>query len=554
MVRLFASNETNFNHNKWVLSECISCYVTETTDGIFDLDLVYPLHDMKGFSKYIVRKNIIKCPISQTDPRGEQLFVIRKAKPNTKDKTITVYAQAIARYDLMTNFVLGIRVPAGKTRKEAGQILLSACVENRGEYIGTLDTNTNTSINLGINEDTGAVINYLDIDYISPLEGFLGDERSIQNAYGGEIVFNNKEVNMVDSRGADYNILIKSGKNLEELEQEIDDTDSENFATALIMCSSDGVYLPNNEIIYSSNASVLGKYYKKVVCEDVSLVNDSSEALNVVYAQLRERATKLFNEGIDKIKINTRISYVQLMNTEEYKPYKSLFTEKCEIGNNVTARYYKKDDSNVFIEGVGRVSKIKFDVLKNRIEEIEIGERKKSIVNTITDISNDTKTINDKTNKNSKKVKNLKVTMEENNNSIILSITNLKNDTTTKFTILDGQIASKVSEEDFGTLIEQNSQSVVTTIHGESDNQVTINSNGLTVTGGGFLFENIDGEDILKCHTNGAVRVGNVDWDFDKSIDYVLLGGYPLRVYLQAEYIWGLEDKIEAVLQDYDLI
>ena len=39
------------------------------------------------------------------------------------------------------------------------------------------------------------------------------------------------EINMVDERGTDNNILIESGKNLEELQQDIDDLDTENFAS-----------------------------------------------------------------------------------------------------------------------------------------------------------------------------------------------------------------------------------------------------------------------------------------------------------------------------------
>jgi hypothetical protein len=106
---------------------------------------------------------------------------------------------------------------------------------------------------------------------------------------------------MVDERGTDNNILIESGKNLEELQQDIDDLDTENFATAVLPCSADGVYLPNSEIIYSPNATTLGKVFKRVVYDDVTLVNNTTEALNVVYAQLRERVQKDFDNGLDKL-------------------------------------------------------------------------------------------------------------------------------------------------------------------------------------------------------------------------------------------------------------
>jgi phage minor structural protein len=191
------------------------------------------------------------------------------------------------------NMVLGLEVPAGTTRKGACQQLLSKCVEPHNFYIGNLDTNTNTNINLGLEEKTGNVINYLDISGISALKAFLSDsENSIFKAWGGEIIYNNSEINMVDERGTDHNILIESEKNLEELQQDIDDTDTENFATAVLPCSSDGVYLPNSEIIYSPNAAILGKVFKRIVFDDVTLATNTPEAFEVVYTQLRERQVK----------------------------------------------------------------------------------------------------------------------------------------------------------------------------------------------------------------------------------------------------------------------
>jgi len=400
LIRLFDKNENNFNHNKYILSECLSCYVTETTDGILDLDLEYPLKDSKDLSNLLVRENIIKCPISTTDSRGEQLFTVRTRNPSTSNNCIKIYAQAKARRDLDMNMVLGLEVPAGKTRKEALQMLLGKCVEQQGYYVGSLDTNTNTVINLGIDEKTGEIINYLDVSGISPRKSILDEnENSIFKAYGGEIIYNNFELNMVDERGTDHTFEIRSGKNLEELEQTIDDTDTENFATAVLPCSSDGVYLPNSEIIYSPNAAIVGKIFKKVVFDDVKLVDNSQEAIDIVYAQLRERTQKLFDDGLDKLKINNTVKFTQLANTEEYKDFAIL--EKCEIGNNVTIKYYNPNDpeKKIYIEATGRVTKIKFNVVTNKIEEVEIGERKKkNILNTINNTSDIAATTTNKVN------------------------------------------------------------------------------------------------------------------------------------------------------------
>ncbi|MFT8351295.1 phage tail spike protein [Clostridium saccharoperbutylacetonicum] len=519
MIKLFDSKETNFTHCKWVLSEALSCFITETVDGLFDLDLVYPLEDGKSLSQYLVNGNIIKAPISETDTRGPQLFTIRHRSPNTKSKIVTIYAQAIARRELDLNMVLGLEVPAGKTRKEACQMLLDKCVESHRYHIGSLDTNPNTSINLGLDENTGGIINYLDISGISPRKAFLSDsENSIFKAYGGELIYNNFEINMVDKRGSDHSFLIKSGKNLEELQQDFDDLDNENFATAILPCSSDGVFLPNSEIIYSPNTSTLGKRFKKVVFDDVSLVDDSQEALNIVYDQLRERVQKLFNNGLDKIKVSNTINFVQLSNTEEYKDFKNV--EKCEIGNNVAVKYYRRDDENQtpYLESVGRVTEIKFNVLRNRIEEVKIGDgNSTNIVNIINSATTTANTANTKGNQNKaeikkvkKKTSDLQVVMEKRDNEIELSVTNLRTNTQSSINIMENKIESKVSKGDFGSMIEQNFDSIVETINDGTEHKCIFNKDGLTVRSGGYKIVDEHGNIVMKFDSDGVANLGAV--------------------------------------------
>jgi len=548
MIRLFLEleekNKSNadiskYNHNKRVLTDAISCTVTETTDGIFDLDLVYLLNDSKSLSQLLVRNNIIKCPISQTDSRGEQLFTIRKRNPSTKDNRITIYAQSKPRRDLDLNMVIGMRTTGTQTRKQSLQMLLNACVEPHNYVVGSLDTNANTIINLGLDETTGNVINYLDINGISPRTGLLSDsENSILKAFGGEIIFNNFELNMVDERGTGNTILIKSGKNLEDLQQEIDDTDLEGLATAILPCSADGFYLPNSEIIYSPNTSLYGDpIFKKIVFDDVTAVNDTPQAINVVYEQLKERVQNKFNDGMDKLKINNTINFIQLANTEEYKNYASL--EKCEIGNNVIVRYYKRDSQDVFLEATGRVIKIVFNVLKNKIEEVEVGERKKkSIVDTINSTTSNITNVNNKTNSNTDKIKKVKVasdkaindltvTMEKSDTGILLEVHNNKDDADTKIELLDksiqlrvltdtynseidileGSIEAKVEKDGFGSYLKQFYNEIMASVYDGTNHTVTLNTDGLSVGNGAFTIRDDNGNVIFRVNTDGSVGI-----------------------------------------------
>ncbi|WP_315069610.1 hypothetical protein [uncultured Clostridium sp.] len=530
-VSLFLKGTTDFNNNGMVLDEWIkdSLKITESIEGIFDLEGDYPIQDSKDISQYLVQGNIIRSPIY--DDRPEQLFRIRKTSLDSSGSKISVYAQAIGRCDLMNDFVFGggssPLVPAGKTRKEAVALVLAAAQDNGSKFhVGNLDTNTNTNINLGLDENTGNVINYVDVSYVSPLTGILDNTdnaKTIYNAYGGEIIFNNFTIDMVDERGKiDNPFIIRSGKNLQEFQQDVDDI-SDDFATVLIMKSSDGIYLPNNEVIVSPNVGILGKKYKVIVCEDVSAVDDTTEALNVVYEQLRERGQNKFaKDGIDALTVSNTVKFAQLKKTEQYKDYNIL--EKCELGNNVTIIYDKLNDLTV----TARVTKIVYNPLaltgQGKILEVTIGNRKKAnIVDIINNATNTANTANTKSNNNTAKIKKIKkdtskaindltVIMQENDDSILLEVKNNKTDTDTKIEVLDGEIDSCVTKGEFGSYIKQNYDSVTEAIIDATGTHRNIFAgNGLTIENGGLYVKDSNGNGIFYFTTSGHAVVGDID-------------------------------------------
>ncbi len=494
LIKLFDSNETNFKHNKNILSECLSASITEDIEGTLELDLEYPLFDKKNLSKQLSIGKIIKAPVY--DNRPDQLFKIRKPTISTSNKTVSIYAQAIGYADLGSNIVLGCHIPAGTTRKQAISMLLNARQQKIRDYhVGSLDTSTNININLGLEEETGNVINYLDIDYKSPLKGLLDDsENSIYKAYRGEMIWDNFEINMVDKRGFDNKFTIRSGKNLSDLEKEISDMD-DNFATALIMCSSDGLYLPNNEIIYSPLANKYDRYYYKVVnCDDVSLEDlitensteqDIEKAKNIVYEQLRERAQKYFNEGMAELLGSYTINFLELAKSEEYKDYVQL--THCSIGNEVTTIYPELD-----LKVTTRVTKIKYNVLKDEIEEITVGNIKKDIVDSVNSTENKVEEVK-------QDATNTKFSLKKNTKEINANID-----------ILNDKIELKISSDDMWSLIEMYPGKILLAVNDEENGtDVIINVDGLEVHKGKFSMFNEDGENVLYCSTSGKVATNS---------------------------------------------
>lgn len=491
-IKLFESNATNFNTCKNIMSECLSAIMTENIDGTFDIEIDYPMFDNKGLSKLIDRGLIVKCPTY--DNRPDQLFKIRKRNRSTSDKKISVYAECIARADLDSNIILGVQVPAGKTRKEAIAIVLNAIQDKRRIYnVGNKDTNTNTSINMGLDEN-GNVINYLDVSYISPLSALLSEtENSIYKAYGGEMEFNNFVINMLDERGNDNSFTIRSGKNLSDLEEEISDM-GEEFATALIMCSADGLYLPNNEIIYSSYANSYDRYFYKVItCSDVNfedLITENSteadieQAKQIVYAQLRERAQKYFNEQNDRLFGSYTINFVELAKSEEYKDYAEL--THCALGNKVKTIY---PALNLNVES--RVTEIKYNILTDKIEEITVG---RPVTHNVADTINSTQTT---ANTAVKKVEETSTTLKKNTKKINASIQELGD-----------EILLTVKKDEFGAMIDMHYDEILLAVNDERNGtDVTITTEGMSIYKGKFRMYDEENQEIFGVNTSGRIRV-----------------------------------------------
>ncbi|WP_252225094.1 MULTISPECIES: phage tail protein [unclassified Clostridium] len=98
-------------------------------------------------------------------------------------------------------------------------------------------------------------------------------------------------------------------------------------------------------------------------------------------------------------------------------------------------------------------------------------------------------------------------------------------------------IKTKVSEKEMWSSIEQNASKITACIHGETDNMVQLDSNGLTVTNGGFRYENEDGDTLLESKAKG-VRLGDSSWDKKTAMKNIVLGAVPLDNYFMLSNIY----------------
>ena len=97
---LYVANETNFNHNGvGVLSDCVSCVVTEERNGIYECEFSYPITG--AFYGEISPDRIVKVKASEYAD-GQLFRIYRSSKPI--NGIVKFYCQHIS-YDLNTNIV-----------------------------------------------------------------------------------------------------------------------------------------------------------------------------------------------------------------------------------------------------------------------------------------------------------------------------------------------------------------------------------------------------------------------------------------------------------------
>lgn len=345
---LYASNETNFTTNGLgALCDAISCRVSEERNGVYELEMVYPISG-RGFSDISDRSVIKAIPSPYRKP---QLFrVYRHTKPLSG--SVTFYARHIS-YDLSG---IPVRPFTAGTASEAITGVPSASVINNPFEFWT-------------DKQTAASYDYkAPANARSVLGGVSG---SILDVYGGEYEFDNFTVKLYANRGRDNGVTIRYGKNLTDLEQERNISNVytgvypywvDNEGLSLVTCEP--------EIVKAE-----GKFgFEKILIADFS--SDFQEAPTP--EQLKERAERYIRDnkiGVPSVSITT--NFVALDQTVEYAGLRLL--EKCDLCDTVTVQFEK-----LGVNVKAKIIKIVTDVLREKYESVEIGDAKANFTDTVT--------------------------------------------------------------------------------------------------------------------------------------------------------------------------
>ncbi|WP_428817311.1 phage tail spike protein [Clostridium butyricum] len=517
MINLYEKNEINFKHNAYVLNEVIKAEIEEEINTSFDLNFSYPVNDSKGISSMLVPGAIIKVPV--WDKRESQLFVIRRSKPSLDNLNVNVFAQHILTCKLDNNVVLDTNI-VNKTRKEAVSQILNSTINKHNFIVGNKDINTS--------------VNNLRIVRYSPLEALIGDKNNtIINRYGGEIIFDNFNVNIIDSIGENRGIQVSYAKNITGATMTLEDTD---LITEIIPLGKDGLMIPEKSI-RANNFDPNNPFTRVVefssigvvdpeIDEDGNIINsDEIVTKEQAYELLRQACLDKFNkEHVNKINFNLDLNFIELCDCIDFdgNDYSGL-NSRVTIGDIINV--------NIKPFGIceeGRIYKLKRDAITGKLISCEIGYKVKSLTDTINSTNNkidDTKEeLQENINKSNEATSNLKVVMEKRDSEIELSVTNEIANRKAEIKVLDGKIEERVTEDDFtayksttakeisqkiskgtefSSEMKQNVDAFKFLFKGASNGETTIDSSGITVKCGGFKVINSGGNTVMEFNSKG---------------------------------------------------
>lgn len=354
---LYAASETDFTTNGiGLLTDAVSCTVTEERNGAYEATLVYPA---KGhLAEYIAEDAIIKAKANDTDE--PQLFRIYKSGKQIGSNT-TWNAEHIS-YELTGNPVERFSASGVNAEQALNRLLAAAVFKHKYTAISDITTVNSTSI----------------ADVVSVRKALGGVKGSILDTWGGEYHFNNYRIELLKARGTDNGVTIEYGKNLTDAKQE---RNIANIVTAIFPYAK---YTPEgekNEVYVSLkektivHAGAADYAYKR--CEIVDFSSEWESGTIITEDMLRAKAEAYLEKISTEPDINITLSYAQLKKTKDYKNIQVM--ENVALCDTVTVRIDKLQ-----IEATAKIVKAKYDSLKERYDTMEIGSVRTNLTKQLT--------------------------------------------------------------------------------------------------------------------------------------------------------------------------
>lgn len=315
-----------------MLTECLSCVVVEERNGVYSLELEYPV-----FGKYAEELRDGRIITAIPSPyRSPQPFRIYETSAEL-DGVITVYAHHVS-YDLLGIPVLGFAAESVEeaVRQLGGRILVGC--------------------GFSFSTDSDSPGHYSKSEP-SPVRDVLGgSEGSFLDVYGGEYEFDGMNVKLLKKRGRPSGVRIAYGKDLLALTYH---TDSSNYATGAVGYWKDA---ETGKTIISDVRRLIGAYEREhILTFDLTDAFDAEPTVADVSAATLVRL-KSSSSTTPDVSITVKRGYGK----SAEKRLREL--EECDLCDTVDIWY-----PYLGLDVTAEIVRVETDALKERYDGITVG-------------------------------------------------------------------------------------------------------------------------------------------------------------------------------------
>lgn len=379
MIRIFGSaldQNTSFASNGLgVLSEAISCIVTEERNGAYELELTYPMTGAK--SEYLQLRNIIVAkPNPYANPQPFRIYAISKSI----NKTLVINAEHIS-YDLNGYVAQVLNDPVDGLQAYFSALTSTLSTPEGCPFTFETDTNETTAFkvkdilpirtilgnNTGYEEQeedpSGRIIQDTQDGYI--LDKFPGEyEWDGLTVKHYRVIAGQEEY---QGRGRNRGVSIRYGKNLTSFQQ---DENCQNVYTGVYPYWHYNGYRHDLVELPEKYISAPGTYdHVKILPLDLTSVFPRRPS----DTDMREYVAKyMAKNDIGTPKVSFDVEFIPLSQTEEYKNYAIL--ETVHLCDTVTVVFPLMN-----VSATSQVVKTVYDAIAGRYKSISLGDLKNGV-------------------------------------------------------------------------------------------------------------------------------------------------------------------------------
>lgn len=351
VIVLHKAAETNFDClGIGVITDALSCTVTEEANGSYELYMVYPAAGK--YARQLQVDMILTAPANQHTQ--VQPFRIYSVSPALAAMQITVRAEHIS-YQLR-------HIPIREFSVKSAAGALDAIAENAV-----------TDLPFSFSTDIADSQQYVYARPQSARRMLMGDESSIATIAGGELEFDRYQVTLHKARGRNTGVVISRGRNLRELEQTID---IQSLVTGYYPYwfgrDEDGNEISNQGMLVTLDAPWS---YPRILPLDLS--GDFSKM--PTFDDMHDYASWKLKRGVISAVMSSIVDFLPLWQTAQHGS--RVPPEKIGLCDTL---HIKVDLFN--IDAKAKIVRTVYNVLTGRYDKLEVGDLCRSLPRTLSKI------------------------------------------------------------------------------------------------------------------------------------------------------------------------